>query len=93
MSRPPLNALHTFAAVARLGSFAAAAEELHVTAAAVSGQIRKLEAYLELKLFDREPRGVALTDAGTALRDEVSAGLDAVERAVLALRKRPQRER
>ena len=44
---PPLNALRAFEASARLGSFVAAAAELHVSAAAVSQQVRRLERYLD----------------------------------------------
>ena len=61
---PPLNALRAFEATARHLSFSKAAEELHVTPAALSHQIRGLEDMLELKLFHRRARAIELTDAG-----------------------------
>ena len=67
MSRPlpPLNALRAFEAIARHLSFAKAAEELHVTPAALSHQIRGLEEQLGLALFHRRTRAIELTDAGS----------------------------
>lgn len=64
---PSLNALRAFWAAARHRSFAAAADELHVTASAVSLQIRQLEEELDLKLFERTPKGLVLTAEGTRL--------------------------
>ena len=66
MSRrlPSLNAMRAFEAAARHVSFSKAAEELFVTHAAVSRQIRELEAWLNVKLFHRPGRGVTLTKAG-----------------------------
>jgi len=69
---PPLNALRNFEAVARRGSFAAAAAELHVTHWAVGKQVRLLEDWFGLPLFERQPRGVLLTDEGAALLNDVS---------------------
>ncbi|MBM7062647.1 LysR family transcriptional regulator [Pseudomonas sp. UL073] len=66
---PPLNALRAFEAAARLLSISQAAAELHVTHGAVSRQIRQLEEHLGVRLFDKEGRGVKLTDAGLRLRD------------------------
>ena len=67
MSRlPHVNWLHTFEAAARHGSFASAADELLLTPAAVSQQIRLLEETLGAKLFKRLPKGVELTDIGQA---------------------------
>src|SRR3984957_14408940 len=56
---PPLNALRAFEAAARHLSLTRAAEELHVTAGALSHQIRSLEEFLGVKLFER--RGVAVS--------------------------------
>ena len=69
MIRPnlPLNALRAFEAAARHLSFTRAAEELCVTQAAVSHQVKGLEENLGLRLFRRLPRGLALTDEGLAL--------------------------
>lgn len=70
---PPLNALRVFEVVARHLNFRLAAEEMGVTQAAVAQQIRGLEAHLDLKLFERLPRGLRLTDPGrrysAAIRD------------------------
>jgi LysR family glycine cleavage system transcriptional activator len=69
MSRPlpPLNALRAFEAIARHLSFKQAAEELFVTPAALSHQIKDLEATLGQPLFERKMRSIALTPAGEAL--------------------------
>lgn len=61
---PPLSALRPFAAAARHENFTLAADELGLTQAAVSKQIRLLEADLGTKLFERRNRGVFLTEAG-----------------------------
>ena len=63
---PPLNGLRAFAVAARHGNFRLAAEELGVSQGAVAQQVRSLEAELGLSLFDRLPRGLALTDQGRA---------------------------
>ncbi len=82
MSRlPPLNPLRTFEAAARHGSFTRAAEELHVTPAAVSRQVKLLEEYLGVELFERDATGVHLlaeartfaTGLGRAFRQIASA--------------------
>ena len=64
---PPLNALRTFEAAARHLSFTKAADELFVTQAAVSHQIRTLEEHLGTVLFRRMKRSLMLTDEGQAL--------------------------
>lgn len=61
---PPLNALRAFEAAARLGSFSAAADSLHVTHGAVSRQVRALEDWLGTALFERHGRRVLLTSSG-----------------------------
>lgn len=61
---PPLNALRVFDAAARHLSFTRAAEELFVTQAAVSHQIKSLEDFLGLKLFRRRNRSLLLTEEG-----------------------------
>jgi len=63
---PPLNALRAFEAAARHLSFKQAAHELHVTAGAVSQQVRLLEERLGVQLFERLTRQVILTPAGEA---------------------------
>lgn len=64
---PPLNALRAFEATARHLSFTRAADELAVTPAALSHQIRGLEEFLGKRLFDRRTRSIDLTEAGAAL--------------------------
>lgn len=68
----PLNALRAFEAAARCLSFQAAAAQLFVTPAAVSHQVKQLEAYLGVKLFNRGNRSIALTDEGAALAASLS---------------------
>lgn len=63
----PLNALRAFEAAARHQNLTHAARELHVSQAALSHQIRGLEQRLNVRLFHRLPRGVALTEEGAAL--------------------------
>ena len=83
---PPLNAMRAFEAAARLGSFVAAAEELHVTPGAVSQHVKTLEGWAGVALFRRNARGVELSSAGRHLvRDFVDA-FDAIATATHALR-------
>ena len=72
----PLNALRAFEASARHLSFTRAAIELCVTQAAVSHQVKGLEARLGATLFRRLPRGLALTDEGLALLPSVRDSFD-----------------
>ena len=78
---PPLNALRSFEAAARLESFLLAAEELHVTPSAVSHQVRVLEDYLGARLFSRQPRSVRLTAVGRSYLQPISDALDQIHRA------------
>ncbi|WP_108813297.1 LysR family transcriptional regulator [Loktanella sp. Alg231-35] len=64
---PSLAALRAFEAVARRGSFTAAAAELNVTHAAIAQHVRAIEAELNTSLLVREGRGMAMTEAGAAL--------------------------
>lgn len=66
MSRPlpPLNALRVFEATSRHLSAKLAAKELHVTPAAISHQLKELESFLGISLFNRLPRQLQLTEAG-----------------------------
>lgn len=68
---PHVTWLCTFEAAARHGSFAAAADELGLTPAAVSQHIKLLEQSLQMKLFKRLPKGVELTDIGQAYAQPV----------------------
>jgi len=67
----PLNALRAFEASARHLSFVASAEELSVTPAAISHQVKKLEDYLGVPLFRRRTRGLVLVEAGQLLAKEL----------------------
>lgn len=78
----PFNALHAFVVAARQGSFSKAAEELHVTPAAVSQQIRLLEDLLGVQLFHRLHRGLTLTDAGGAGLAKMQHGFQSLQEAV-----------
>lgn len=80
MSRPPLplNALRAFEAAARHLNFTRAALELCVSQAALSHQIRGLEARLDVRLFHRLPRGVALTEEGAALYPVLGEAFDRI---------------
>lgn len=78
VSVPSLNWLRVFEAAARAESFARAAQELNMSAAAVSQQVRALEERLEARLFERHPHAVRLTDVGRAY-------LPGVQQALLTL--------
>lgn len=83
---PSLNALRVFEVVARHLNFRLAAEELGVTQAAVAQQIRGLEASLDLRLFERLPRGLALTDAGQGYSGSIRSALAMIDEATRLLR-------
>jgi LysR family glycine cleavage system transcriptional activator len=83
---PPLNALRAFEASGRHLSITKAAQELHVTAAAVSHQVKALEDYLDVKLFRRVGNVLFLTDAGQACLPGLRAGFAGLEQAMEALR-------
>jgi DNA-binding transcriptional LysR family regulator len=85
-SLPPINNLQAFEAVARRRSFALAAAELNLTASAVSHQIARLEAFLDVRLFQRSAHGVRLSTAGEHYRFRVSAALAAITAATDDLR-------
>jgi LysR family glycine cleavage system transcriptional activator len=80
-----LHTLRAFEASARTLSFTKAAEELCVTASAVSQQIRQLEDQLEVKLFKRLVWGLALTDEGRVLLPHVRQGFEAFRKGVEAI--------
>lgn len=79
---PPLNSLRAFEAAARHASFKKAADELHVTAAAVSHQVKALEAFLGVKLFERLARGLSLTDEARAALPKLQEGFECLAAAV-----------
>lgn len=83
---PPLSALRAFEAAARHLSLTNAARELHVTASALSHQIRGLEDLLGVKLFERRVRAIALTAAGKQLYPGLQTGFVQIREAVAGLR-------
>lgn len=93
MDLPHPTWLRSFEAAARLGSFSAAAEELGLTPAAVSQQMRLLEQHLKTTLFERLPRGVALTDMGEAYAQPVRKGLGDIQVATAGLFGKARRQR
>ena len=78
---PSFYALRAFEAAARLGSFARASEELHLTPSAVSHQVRTLEDYFGRKLFEADSRAKVLTADGERLAAGLTRSLDAIETA------------
>lgn len=82
----PLTALRAFEAAARLGSFAAAAQELGVTPGGVSAHIKTLEDALGAPLFHRRAKAVELTAPGARALPEFTAAFDQLARAVQTLR-------
>jgi LysR family glycine cleavage system transcriptional activator len=82
---PPLNALRTFLVAARHQSFTRAAVELNVTHGAVSRQIRSLEDFLGIPLFERHIRQINLTAEGQQLFAETGPALDQIGIAARAL--------
>ncbi|KPC49804.1 transcriptional regulator GcvA [Amantichitinum ursilacus] len=82
---PPLNALRMFEVAARLTSFTQAAQELHVTNAAVSHQIKQLEEFLGLQLFERRNNQLSLTMAGESYLPRVREAFRALQQATDAL--------
>ncbi|MDP9141121.1 MAG: transcriptional regulator GcvA [Pseudomonadota bacterium] len=82
MRLPPLNALRAFEAAARHLSVQKAAQELFVTPAAVSQQIKILEERLGVDLFRRLPRRIELTEAGVSLLPRLSSAFSEMEAAI-----------
>ncbi|WP_158912553.1 LysR family transcriptional regulator [Caulobacter sp. S45] len=76
----PLNALRAFEAAARHLSFTRAADELCVTQAAISHQVKGLEDRLGVALFRRSNRGLMLTDEGVALAPTLFEAFGAIDR-------------
>ncbi|QGZ93626.1 Gcv operon activator [Terricaulis silvestris] len=83
---PPFLSVRVFEAAARLGSFARAAEELGITAGAVSQHVRILEEFAGQPLFRRLGRGVELSDAGQAAFSHASAAMSEMLEAGRAMR-------
>ena len=84
MSQLPLRSIEAFVVVARSGNLAHAAARLNITVPAVSRRIQILERYLGAKLFDRQPRGLSLTQAGAKYFSELGPAWDCVWKATIA---------
>jgi DNA-binding transcriptional LysR family regulator len=85
---PPLRMIEAFEAVVRLGSRAAAAQQLNVTTGAISRQIRTLETWVGLPLFAPRGRGAELTQEGRTLAAAVTDGFARIREGVASLAQR-----
>lgn len=85
----PLTALRSFEAAGRHLSFSRAAEELYVSQAAISRQIRELETFLRQPLFFRHHRRVELTDTGRRLLDQLVRSFEGIDRLLSELTAAP----
>jgi len=81
-----LNGLRAFEATLRRGTFSAAAEELGVTVAAIGQQLKGLEEYLGIRLFDRLPSGARPTPEARAVAEGLTAGFSQLEEVFAELR-------
>jgi DNA-binding transcriptional LysR family regulator len=80
-----LRQFRAFVAVARLGGFTAAAKRLHLTQSALSGLVKELERSLGVRLFDRNTRAVALTQAGREFLPLAVRVLDDIQEAAVRI--------
>ncbi|NKC15263.1 MAG: transcriptional regulator GcvA [Gammaproteobacteria bacterium] len=83
---PPLTALRAFECAGRQLSFQLAAQELHVTPSAISHQVKTLEEFLGVRLFNRLTRRIELTDAGRNYSAALGEALDVMDEATRRLR-------
>ena len=90
---PALNSLRAFEAAARLQSITKACEELHVTHAAVSRHIQKVEQQLGRELFERHHRKIILNDDGESLLRAVAGAFTQIQRAIVYLSRNQNPER
>lgn len=87
---PPLDLLVGFEVAARQLSFSKAGEEIFLTQSAISRQVKKLEEYLGVDLFERHHRALVLTDQGKLLFEVTSELLKGISNTVEILRAQPQ---
>lgn len=87
---PSLNALRAFEAAARHLSFTRAADELSVTQAAISHQIKSLEEQIGMQLFQRRNRNLILTNAGQQLLPDMTESFDLMDAAIVRLKRRDE---
>lgn len=85
LSLPPLTALRAFAVLSETGSASAAGDALNVSHAAISQQIKTLEARLGIRLADRSGRRLALTPEGRQLAEALTSGFGSIARTIDAL--------
>lgn len=90
--RLPLTALRSFEAAGRHASVSRAADELHVSQAAVSRQIRELEILVGRSLFHRNHRQVVLTDTGRHLLDQLTPSFDAIDLRLSEIIEKPAQQ-
>jgi LysR family transcriptional regulator, glycine cleavage system transcriptional activator len=83
--------LRAFCAAARSASFKHAADELCLSASAISHQIRDLEAYLGIRLFEREIRSISLTQAGREYFEAIEPLLRGIDLITDSIRRKPER--
>ncbi|MEM7597144.1 MAG: LysR substrate-binding domain-containing protein [Pseudomonadota bacterium] len=88
---PPLNALRAFDAAGRHLNFRLAATELRVTQGAVAQHVRALEKHLGVTLFERRPKGVALTQMGHEYHANIAHAFDLMRKATAQVRPLPQK--
>ncbi|WJS05770.1 LysR substrate-binding domain-containing protein [Roseibium aggregatum] len=88
---PPLNGLRAFDAAGRRLSFRAAADELGVTQGAVAQQVRQLEEYLGVTLFERVPKGLAFTSAGRSYHSRIEDVFADLRAATAELKPEPNK--
>jgi LysR family glycine cleavage system transcriptional activator len=95
MSRqlPPLNAFRAFEAAARCGTFTRAAQELCVTQGAVSRHVAALEAWLQVRLFERNRHGIELTPQGESYFGMARAAFDQIDFGTRQVRSAPAKNR
>lgn len=89
---PPLNALRAFEAIGHHLSLARAADELCVTPSALSHQLGQLEQQLQVKLFTRTGRGLAFTEEGRVLHEEVTQCFGRLARTIDSIRPGKRRQ-
>lgn len=88
---PPLNSLRAFDAAGRRLSFRAAADELRVTQGAVAQQVRQLESFLDITLFERVPKGLAFTSAGRSYHARIAEVFADLRAATAELKPEPNK--
>ncbi|MES0827399.1 LysR substrate-binding domain-containing protein [Ruegeria sp. SCP11] len=88
---PPLNGLRAFDVAGRRLNFRAAADEMGVTQGAVAQQVRQLEAQLGVKLFERLPKGLALTSTGRSYHTRVAQAFAELRSATAHLKPEPNK--